>query len=77
MNDRELFDLLSLALFGRKASECVQKEICVSCGKPAENFKTVRSSMAYLAFALCQCCQDETKAFVDKARGGDDISHAE
>ena len=78
MNQQQKFDIITFALFGRVGSECIQKEICVACGKPAENFRTIKSSLAYLATALCQCCQDKVAAAVDKAgNGGDGTSHAE
>ena len=74
MKEKDLFDLLTFALFGRKASECIEKEICVECGKPAENFRTVKNCLAFLSFAVCQRCQDKVGKLM---QGGDDMTHAE
>lgn len=42
--------------FGRTTA--IQADLCVSCGKPADQFRNSLSAKEYRISGLCQACQD-------------------
>jgi uncharacterized CHY-type Zn-finger protein len=50
---------LSINLFGRYRSLAKAGKSCVSCGKPATEFKDELSRKEYNISGLCQNCQNE------------------
>ena len=60
MNDLNNFkDDLALNLFGRSRNLAVAGKSCVSCGKPATDFRDELSRKEFGISGLCQRCQDE------------------
>ena len=60
MNDLNNFkDDLALNLFGRSRTLAVAGKSCVSCGKPATDFRDDLSRKEFGISGLCQRCQDE------------------
>ena len=60
MNDLNNFkDDLALNLFGRSRTLAVAGKSCVSCGKPATDFRDELSRKEFGISGLCQRCQDE------------------
>lgn len=52
-------DDLALNLFGRSRTLAVAGKSCVSCGKPATDFRDELSRKEFGISGLCQRCQDE------------------
>lgn len=48
------------SLFGTTLKEAFAAKVCVSCGKPAVDFKDALSRREYGLSGLCGPCQDET-----------------
>ena len=57
---QECLDDAAKAAFGRTMTESHKQDICVSCGKPATEFKDELSKKDYSISGFCQTCQDET-----------------
>ena len=59
MNAMDKFkDDLALNLFGRSRTLAVVGKSCVSCGKPATNFRDELSRKEFGISGLCEKCQD-------------------
>jgi hypothetical protein len=54
-----LKDEISVSLFKRKYSECIEKKICVMCGDNAINFSDSISEKEYLQSGICSVCQQK------------------
>lgn len=52
-------DNLSRQAHGRTSRQSQAAKICVSCGKPATEFKDEKSAREYKITGYCQDCQDE------------------
>lgn len=52
-------DKMSEMLFGRKRTDSIQKDTCVTCGGPAIEFRNENSSNEYAISGMCQKCQDD------------------
>lgn len=50
-------DVISLKLFGRSRTLAVAGGLCVSCGKPATDFRDDLSRKEFDISGLCQVCQ--------------------
>ena len=57
---KEFIDKLSSNFFGRKRTDSIEREVCVSCGKEAKEFRDKLSEKEYTISGLCQACQDLT-----------------
>jgi uncharacterized CHY-type Zn-finger protein len=55
---KKALDNMSENSFGRQVSQSIHEDICVSCGKPAVEFKDTLSRKEYRISGLCQNCQD-------------------
>mgnify|MGYP007044129294 CR=1 FL=1 len=44
--------------FGRERTDSISKDVCVTCGKEATNFKDQLSRKEYTISGMCQTCQD-------------------
>ena len=55
---KKMLDVASMGLFGKKRTSCIQEGVCVSCGKPAVEFKDDISKKEFSISGLCQSCQD-------------------
>lgn len=53
-------DEMAQTFFGRNRLECIKKDICVSCGHPAVEFKDEESEVEFTLSGFCQTCQDDT-----------------
>ena len=51
-------EALGQELFGQSPSECIGKDVCVSCGGDATDFKDNLSKREFQISGLCQKCQD-------------------
>jgi len=51
-------DALSERMFGRKRSDAMESNNCVTCGEPAIEFKDALSKKEYGISGMCQVCQD-------------------
>ena len=54
-----LKDRISLRLFKRKYSECVEQHICVMCGQDANIFPDSISEKEYMQSGICSVCQQK------------------
>lgn len=60
MSQLEQFkDQIAMTIFGRSVALAKAGNQCVSCGKPADNFKNESSRREYNISQLCQTCQDD------------------
>jgi hypothetical protein len=60
MNTPEQFkDDIAMIIFGRSVALAKAGNQCVSCGKPADNFRDELSQREYNISQLCQTCQDD------------------
>ena len=55
---QKFIDDVSKDMFGRTQTDSLQKQICVSCGSPAVEFRDRLSAKEYGISGLCQDCQD-------------------
>ncbi len=55
----KFLDEMSMGIFGRHRSLALAGQGCVSCGKPATEFKDALSRKEYGLSGLCQACQDK------------------
>lgn len=55
--DRTMDNITKL-IYGRTRTGSIQSDICVSCGKPATEFRDAISAKEYTISGLCQSCQD-------------------
>lgn len=62
---KKALDNMSENSFGRRVSQSIYEDICVSCGKPAVEFKNALSCKEYRISGLCQNCQDEVFALLE------------
>ena len=52
-------DKMSVKMFGRKYSDCVEKKICVMCGQDATTFPDSISEKEYMQSGICSVCQQK------------------
>jgi hypothetical protein len=57
-NVRNMLDNMTSTIYGRSASESIEQDICVSCGKPAVEFTDELSRREFAISGMCQKCQD-------------------
>lgn len=53
-----LADNFALQLWGRTRTGSIKQDVCVSCGKPAIEFKDELSKKEFTISGMCQACQD-------------------
>lgn len=51
-------DDMAEAMFGRKRTDSIKADICVGCGKAANDFSDELSRKEYTISGFCQQCQD-------------------
>jgi uncharacterized CHY-type Zn-finger protein len=51
-------DQTAVANFGRSRTESMNRRSCVTCGKPANEFRDELSRKEYGISGMCQDCQD-------------------
>jgi len=51
-------DNVAKKFFGRTRTEALDTHTCISCGKPAIDFKDDKSAAEWRISGLCQKCQD-------------------
>lgn len=54
----KMLNVASMGLFGKNRTSCIQKNVCVLCGKPAVEFRDAVSKKEFSISGLCQSCQD-------------------
>lgn len=54
-------DVISRKVFGRSRTQCIRKNICVMCGKPAKKFKNAKYRREFILSGTCSKCQDEIR----------------
>ena len=54
-----LLNKFALAEFGRSRTECIMRNICVTCGGPAHVFRDEACRREYHISVMCQVCQDQ------------------
>ena len=69
MDAKQLLDMVSLALYGRTVGECHENGQCMTCGNPAGSFSTHKKAMGWAIAAMCERCQDKTKAAKGEPEG--------
>lgn len=55
----DLKDRISMKIFKRKYSECIDKKICVMCGQDANSFPDSISEREYIQSGICSVCQQK------------------
>lgn len=55
----DLKDKMSIKMFGRKYSECIENKICVMCGQDANSFPDSISEKEYNQSGICSTCQQK------------------
>lgn len=53
-----LLDKVAKYAFGRPRKETIQQSKCVTCGKPATEFRDALSRKEYTISGMCQECQN-------------------
>jgi hypothetical protein len=61
-NMENFLEELGQNVFGRSRTLAAANNACVSCGKPATDFRDELSRREYNISMLCQACQDEAFA---------------
>lgn len=51
-------DYISSMLYGRKRSDALQNNVCVTCGNKVEGFRDELSKKEFGISGMCQDCQD-------------------
>tara|TARA_R110001583_G_scaffold57665_2_gene172447 strand:- start:2124 stop:2351 length:228 start_codon:yes stop_codon:yes gene_type:complete len=59
-------DKIAFVLFGTSRVESARNKTCVSCKKPATEFKNEISKKEYTLSMLCQVCQDQVFTLPDE-----------
>ena len=54
----KFLDTISDRMFGTQRTDAIVNATCVSCGKPADNFRDELSAKEFQISGLCQKCQD-------------------
>lgn len=52
-------DGVSKKLFGKTRTEALDTHTCISCNKPAIEFRDEKSAVEWRITGLCQKCQDD------------------
>ena len=55
----DIKDRISMKIFKRKYSECIEKEICVMCWQDATTFPDSISAKEYMQSGICSVCQQK------------------
>jgi hypothetical protein len=54
----KMLDTTTQSIFGRKRTDSIKSDTCVTCGKLADKFRDELSVKEFTISGMCQTCQD-------------------